>query len=176
MGSKASKYMGIMARDAPNWGREHCMYSEQFPRHALGDSVINKMLAERNNPKFQPGKPVVSQEIGTTTYGADFASRTAEQRRKAKLGSQRPSTGAGVTNGNMLELRSFAHHQHSAPDKEAAKRFQSGMVAPVDNLALDGTPLPDFLMRSTYGSSFNQLRASASDGRLRTRYPSLAKK
>lgn len=176
MGSKASRYMGIMARDAPNWGREHCMYSSEYPRHALGDSVVNKMLAERNNPNFRGKMPSVATEVGNTTYGADFAGRSAEARRKAKLESQRPRSGPGVTSGGLLEMRSCAHDKHSAPDKAAARRFHSGLVPPTDNLAIDSTPLPDFVMRSTYGNSFNQLRASASDSRLRTRYPSLTRR
>jgi len=177
MGSKASRYMGIMARDAPNWSRENSMYSNEFPRHALGDSVVNKMLAERNNPNFRGKMPNVATEVGNTTYGADFASRSAEARRKAKLESQRPRSGpSAVTSGGMLEMRSFAHDKHSAPDKEAVRRFQSSLVPPVNNLAVDSTPLPDFLMRSTYGDSFNRLKASASEGRLRTRYPSMSRR
>mmetsp|Transcript_86845 Transcript_86845/g.218633 ORF Transcript_86845/g.218633 Transcript_86845/m.218633 type:complete len:239 (+) Transcript_86845:63-779(+) len=177
MGSKPSRYMGIMARDAPNWAREHSMYSSEFPRHSLGDSVVNKMLAERNNPNFRGKPPNVAAEVGTTTYGADFASRSAEARRKAKLESQRPPGGPSVvTSGDMLEVRSFAHDKHSAFDLSASRRFNGGLVPPVDNLAVDSTPLPDFLMRSTYGSSFNQLRASASEGRLRTRYPSMTRR
>jgi len=175
MGVKPSKYMGIMAREAKNWDRDQCMYTTQFPQHALGDSFVNKMLAERNNPQFKGKGAAVPSKMGSSTYTGDFRSGSPEQRRKANLGPQRPMTSAPIATGSMLETRSFAHNAHGAPSAEAGRLARSGLQVPQDNLESSGASQPEHLFRSTYGHSFSSLKTSTSEGRLRTRYPSMTR-
>eukprot|EP00449_Zooxanthella_nutricula_P052194 CAMPEP_0198582458 /NCGR_PEP_ID=MMETSP1462-20131121/125525_1 /TAXON_ID=1333877 /ORGANISM="Brandtodinium nutriculum, Strain RCC3387" /LENGTH=170 /DNA_ID=CAMNT_0044313859 /DNA_START=126 /DNA_END=635 /DNA_ORIENTATION=+ len=166
-----------MSRDAPNWDRDQCMYTQHYPSRNLGVSVVNRMLAERNNPKFKPPAPQVPVGFPCTSYDLEYgADRTVEERLNAKLPSQNPGSASRVSPGlGMLETVSFSHSQHKAVDKDIASAFMSRSPgAPVDSLHLISEPHPDSLMRSSYAGAFNTCRATTAGGRTRTMYKSLS--
>jgi len=167
IGEKPTKYMGIMAREAPLFDRTSCAYTTQFHRHDLRGAITNRMIAEGLNPKFLPPKPKAPFDFGETWYSSDFRSRNVDDMLKAKLPLQKPKDTTSTSAGGMLEMTPLSHVQHRCPDPNVVKKFASTGRAPKDNLKSESNPVPDFMMRSAYNLNFNP-QALSSRPRQRT--------
>mmetsp|Transcript_52893 Transcript_52893/g.113391 ORF Transcript_52893/g.113391 Transcript_52893/m.113391 type:complete len:223 (-) Transcript_52893:80-748(-) len=151
MGKKNSKYMPYQLKTVPNFGRESTYTSMEYFKKPLGDHLGNHMLAESFAGSKKRSASVGAID-GTTIYSEHYASRTQEDRQKAKPPSAAPNIHGTNTiggTGSLMITRSFGHEMHQG--RQATTKNNASL--PVENLGLSGSPYS--FLKSTYRREHN---------------------
>jgi len=161
MGHKSNKYLSYQLKEVPNFGRQHCGYSESFCRKPLSDTEFNGQMRERLNELGSSGTIVTADlPSSKSTHADSFHAHDRASRRRAKMKSAAPKQ-RYHNDKRLLETQSFSQTMHAAPSRDSWARGKS--VRPVDELDRAQNSLGDSF-RTIYGKDFvgNSLAARRS--------------
>lgn len=171
MGHKPNKYLSYQLQEVPNFGRQHCGYSESFSRKPLADTEFNAKMRERLNELGSSGT-IVSAALPSTksTHADDFRAHDRASRRRAKMKSAAPEQ-RYKNDKRLLETQSFSQTMHAAPSQDSWVRGKT--VRPRHQLDRAQNTLGDSF-KTIYGKDFagnsSASRRSRSDSDLRRTY------
>jgi len=151
MGHKSNKYLGHQTKEVPNFGRQHCEYSEAFCRKPVTDSELNSQMRELFIEMGSSGT-IVTADLPSTksTHADDFRAHDRASRRRAKMKSAAPKQ-RYHNDKRLLETQSFSQTMHAAPSRDSWARGQS--MRPVSQLDRVHNSLGDSF-RTIYGKDF----------------------